>query len=273
MNVIDAHLAFGQTTERVVGALPDHVSFSQLDLMIKCPEAWRQRYLVGTRGPATTALAVGSGVHAGIAKMYEQLRANPKTSKKTLLEHATSAISDELDKREIAEYLRDEVETSSTHLLEVYATERPTHVKPIATEQEIRVDLPDSDISLKGFIDVVAETSIVEIKTSSRKITIPTGAWKVQAWLYQAAIPKPVEWHVLVKQKQPILITSAALAVPYDPNVTSKALGLASATLERIQKLYEQRGPYEEWPTDGILHPWACSTCDARTTCSIGGGA
>ena len=254
-------------------SLPDHVSFSQLDLMIKCPEAWRQRYLVGTRGSASTALAIGSGVHAGIAKLYDHLRANPKVSKKTLVMAATEAAIGELDTRTVDEWNRPEIETATEHLLEVYATERPTHVKPIATEQEIRVDLPDSDIPLKGFVDVVAETSLVEIKTSNRKITVPTGAWKVQAWLYQAAIPKPVEWHVLVKQKQPLLITSAALAVPYDAIVTQKALGLASATLERIQKLYEQRGPYEEWPTDGILHPWACSTCDARPTCSIGGGA
>lgn len=271
MSIVDLTSAFDQEAQG--GALPTHVSFSQLDLMIKCPEAWRQRYLVGTRGPATTALAVGSGVHAGIATMYEQLRANPKVSKKTLVLAAKDAALAELDTRTVDEWNRPEIETATEHLLEVYATERPTHVKPIATEHEIRVDLPDSSIPLKGFVDVVAETSIVEIKTSNRKITVPTGAWKVQAWLYQAAIPKPVEWHVLVKQKQPLLITSAALAVPYDPIVTSKALGLASATLERIQKLYEQRGPYEEWPTDGILHPWACGSCDARHTCSVGGTA
>lgn len=270
MSVIDSSLAF---VNAEAGALPDHVSFSQLDLMIRCPEAYRQRYLVGTRGPAARPLVIGSGVHAGIAALYDSLRDNPKTSRKTLLEHAEAAAYETTMLANVYEHEdRDELLAESRHLLEVYASERPTHVKPVATEKKIEISVSDSDIPLVGYVDVEAETSIVEIKTSSRKITVPTGAWKVQAWIYQAAIPKPVEWHVLVKQKQPLLITSAALAVPYDAIVTRKALGLASATLERIQKLYEQRGPLEEWPQDGILHPWACSTCDARDACSLIGG-
>jgi hypothetical protein len=86
-------------------------------------------------------------------------------------------------------------------------------------------------------------------------------------------VPKPVEWHVLVKQKTPLLIASAALAVAYDPIVTAKAVGLASATLERIQKLYAERGPDEEWPLSGVLHPWACGMCDAKHDCIYGGAS
>jgi hypothetical protein len=254
------------------GTLPEHVSFSQVELMSRCAEAWRQRYLVGTRGPATTALAVGSGVHSGIAELYDQLCANPKISKKTLVKRAIETATTTLANIDYAGAdTLDDITTTTQHLLEVYATERPTHIKPVATEQEIRVDLPDTDIYLKGYIDVVAETSLVEIKTSGKKVTVPTGAWKVQAWLYQAAIPRQVEYHVLVKSATPILITSAALAVQYDAAKTKSAISLASATLERIQQLYEQRGPDEEWPTTGVLHPWACGSCDARHTCSVGG--
>lgn len=272
MSVVDLTSAFDQDASG--GSLPDHFSFSSLSLALTCMESWRQRYLVGTRGPATTALAVGSGVHAGIAELYDTLRDNPKAGRRTLLENAKQAAANTITQLDVAvAEQRDEAGVTTEHLLEVYATERPTHVKPLHTEKRIEVDLPDSDIPLIGFVDLEAEGQIIEVKTSGRKITVPTGAWKVQAWLYQAAIPKPVEWHVLVKQRQPLLITSAALAVPYDPIVTNKAIGLASATLERIHKLYEQRGPLEEWPTEGVLHPWACNMCDARHSCPVGGGA
>lgn len=272
MTVVDLTSAFDQVGAG--GSLPGHFSFSSLSLALTCMESWRVRYLVGTRGPATTALAVGSGVHAGIAELYDTLAENPKAGKNTLLTNAKQAAMNALGDLNVADTVEvEETRTTTEHLLEVYATERPTHIKPLATEKRIEIALPDSDIPLIGFVDLEAERQIVEVKTSGRKVTVPTGAWKVQAWLYQAAIPKPVEWHVLVKQKMPLLITSAALAVPYDANVSRKAVSLASATLERIHKLYEERGPYEEWPTEGVVHPWACSTCDARAGCPVGGVA
>lgn len=252
------------------GTMPDHFSFSSLQLAITCPEAWRHRYLLRTRGPATSALAVGSGVHAGIADMYTRLR-DDKPSKRTLVDSAVETATSLIGGLDVADHADvDEITTQTRELIEVYAAERPLHIKPVETEKRIEIRVADSDTPIIGFVDLEAEQQLVEVKTSSKKVTVPTGSWKVQAWLYQAAIPKPVEWHVLVKSKTPILITSAALAVPYDARVSSKALGLASATLERIQRLYEERGPFEEWPVDGVLHPWACSTCDANRMCSVG---
>ena len=218
------------------------------------------------------ALATGSSVHAGIAAIYDTLAEKPKASRAMLLERSIRAATDEAEMRtkHLGADVLDDVQMESVNLIETYISQRPTHVKPLATEKKIEVVLPDSDIPLVGYIDLEAEKSLVEIKTSARKITVPTGAWKVQAWLYQAAVPKPVEWHVLVKQKTPLLIASAALAVPYDARVTAKAVALASATLERIQQLYNERGPDEEWPLSGILHPWACGMCDARHDCTYG---
>jgi hypothetical protein len=270
MTPVDLTSALG--TERNSGLLPDHVSFSQLDLMIKCPEAWRQKYLVGTRGVGSLALATGSTVHAGIAAIFDTLIDKPKAARATLVENAMSAAMGESKERTIGFDVetRDLVEMESVGLIETYISQRPTHIKPLETEKKISVTLPDSDIPLIGYIDCEAEGQLVEIKTSARKITVPTGAWKLQAWLYQAAVPKPMEWHVLVKQKTPLLIASAALATQYDPIVTAKAIGLASATLERIQTLYAERGPEEEWPLSGILHPWACGMCDAKHDCIYG---
>jgi hypothetical protein len=270
MSPVDLTLALG--TERYSGALPEHVSFSQIQLASNCMEAWRQRYLIGTRGVGSTALATGSTVHAGIAAIFDTLIDKPKAARATLLEAALGAALPEAAERGafLDAETRDQVEMESVGLIETYLAQRPTHVKPIATEKKIEVSLPDSDIPLIGYIDCEAEGQLVEIKTSAKKITVPTGAWKLQAWLYQAAVPKPMEWHVLVKQKTPLLIASAALATPYNPIVTAKAIGLASATLERIQTLYAERGPEEEWPLSGILHPWACGMCDAKHDCTYG---
>lgn len=278
--VVDVSSAFAPSDD--AARLPDHVSFSQLALMIRCPESYRQTRLLGMRGPASEALTLGSGVHAGIQAYYESFRTDARISKSEREQRATIAAADAVD--DIVDRALNggsgicfddpaAIEDQAAELVQAYIRDRPAHVKPVAVEKEIRVTLPDSDIPLIGRVDLEAETSLVEIKTSASRVNTPKTDWKVQAWIYQAAIPKPVEWHVLVKNKTPLLLSSAALAVPYDETVTRKALGLASATLERIRKLYDERGPYEEWPTDGMLHPWACSMCDARAACPMGSAA
>lgn len=256
-------------TER--GILPPHISFSSMSEFMTCPEKWRQNRLVGIDPTPSDALATGSAVHAGIGELYQAVINGDKVASTSAIEQRIAPIIEEsLDKTLGTVMLDADVWEQSTRLVETYWKDRPRHIKPVSVEQEIRVQVPDSDIFLKGFVDLVAESSIVEIKTSGRTVNTPTGAWKVQAWIYQNAIQLPVEWHVLVKTKEPKLVTSAALSVPFDKTVADSAMRLVSSTLERIQQLYADRGPDQEWPLSGVLHPWACGSCDARNLCIYG---
>jgi hypothetical protein len=277
--------------ERAPGILPDHVSFSSVDLFLRCPESWRARYLSNQRGPASEPLAVGSSVHAGIAAYYDSLRTQARIAKSEREQIGIQAASDELDDivdralndgpgLDFARAIPD-VDEEVISLVTTYIKQRPNHIKkPVAIEEKFALKMPDSDIEVWGYIDLEAETAtgtntLVEIKTSGRMISKPTGSWKIQAWLYQNARPLPMEWHVLVKRAtgNHELVAHAGLAVPYDELLARQALSLVSSTLERVQTLYAQRGPDEEWPLSGILHPWACSTCDARSSCVYGGAS
>ena len=270
MSVIDATSLFAGEQ---AGEMPDHFSFSSMSLAVTCPEAWRRRYLLRAPSFSSEALVTGTSVHAGIQRMYDTLRDKPDTSTRSLAASAIETATTRLQETSLDEATKESAEQTTIELLEVYAHQRPEHVKPIETEKRIEIRVADSDKPIIGYVDVEAETSIVEIKTSSKKVTLPSGAWRVQGMVYQSVIPKPVEWHVLVKQKTPLLIANEALVMAYDEHRVNRALGLVSATLERLQRLYDERGAFDEWPMDGVLHPWACGSCDARWECELGRSA
>lgn len=263
-------------------ALP-YLSYSRVDLFTKCPESYRKQYVEGVRGAPTAPLATGSMTHAIIGAYYQSLISRPRMAKsereQTSLDAAGDVMVGIIDEARARHQTLafgkdpDELEEEAVELGKTYIKNRPKHIKPLAVEKKIEVDLGPDVPPLIGYVDLEAETSIVEVKTSKNSVPKPSGAWILQARIYQAAIPKPAEFHVLVKTATPKLLTSSALAVAYDPDATRAALGIARYTAKRIQHLLDTVGPDNPWPMSGVAHPWACSMCDARHDCLLGRAA
>jgi RecB family exonuclease len=264
-------------TKPSVGALPEHISFSQLDTFIRCPRAWQAKYLQRVPSVVQDALIVGSSVHAGVGAYYESKLRDKRISKSQRVHDATSVTSDTFaemryddTKSVILDQSERDLEQQAISMVETYIAEAP-RVTPRAIEQKITLRLDDSDIPLIGAIDVVAEECLLELKTSAKSVTKPQSSWRLQALLYQAAMPGlRTDWHVLVKNKTPKLVHGAGLSQPFDAEATSRARSLAGRTLERIQQLYATLGPDEEWPAEGILHPFACGYCSVKADCELG---
>lgn len=262
---------------------PRHLSHSRVELFAKCPEAYRQRYLRGVRGLPSEPLATGTMTHAIIGAYYQSLMKKPRMSKaereQTSLDAAGDIMVGLVDEARKAghplpfERDPDDVEEQAVELGRVYIKQRPQHVKPVAIERKIEVDLGDDLPPLVGYVDVEAEASLVEIKTTSRAVSKPIGSWILQGLIYQSAIPKPVEYHVLVKTKEPRLLVSSALALAYDRDQSRRALEVVRHVARSIIRLTETVGPDEAWPMLGVSHPWACSMCDARPACPMGSAA
>lgn len=245
------------------GELPAHFSQSQLGVFLQCPERYRVEYVQGVKASASSALQVGSGVHKGI-ETYLQLR-DARITKSEREQRAIIAAGDYIDdQHEGAEEAEQAV-----RLVETFVRQAPP-IEPVALEERIEVDLPGCDVPLVGYIDCVTADSIIEFKTAARSVNKPTGVWKVQAWLYQAAYARDMRWMVLVKNKEPKLLHGHQLRVAYDQETTRRALDLAASARKRIEQLYETIGPEQEWPLQGVLHPWACGMCAARAACIYG---
>lgn len=260
------------------GALPQHISFSQLDTFIRCPRAWQAKYVQRVPSVIEDALLVGSSVHAGIGAYYEGKMRDTRIAKSQRVHDAAIAVSDtfsEIAEKDgkilaLADPARD-LENQAIDLVETYIKDAP-RITPRSVEEKITLTLPDSDLPLVGYIDVVAEECLLEIKTSGKSVTKPQSSWRLQALLYQAAKPgMRTDWHVLVKNKTPKLVHGANLSQPYDEAASLRARDLAGRTLERIQTLYDTLGPDEAWPEEGILHPFACGYCSVKDECRLGG--
>lgn len=262
--VIDAKSAL---RESEAGELPSHISASQIALFSRCAEAYRQERILGVSSEPVSALTVGSGVHKGIETYYRSF--GERITEGEREQRAVMAAGDLVDD---ADPTAHEDADQAMRLVQTYIREAPK-IKPFRLEERVEVDLPGTTATLVGYIDCLAEDRIVDFKTSARSVSKPSGAWLLQARLYQAAHWLPAEWHVLVKTKEPKLLHGADLRIPYDAEQTKRALEFAAQTRKRIEHLYETLGPNQTWPTDGVLHPWACGKCPVRHTCPMGGEA
>ena len=58
------------TAERKTGGIWDYISPSRLNTWLRCPLAWKLRYVDGIRTPTTPALFLGKMVHHGLEILY-----------------------------------------------------------------------------------------------------------------------------------------------------------------------------------------------------------
>ena len=61
-----------QSADRA-GSVWEYVSASRLNLWLKCPSAWKLRYIDRVPEPTTASLFVGQQVHQGLERLYSVL--------------------------------------------------------------------------------------------------------------------------------------------------------------------------------------------------------
>lgn len=254
-------------SEGAAGELPSHISASQISAFHRCAEAYRQTRILGVTSEPESNLTVGLGVHKGIETYYRSLGERITPGERE--QRAMMAAGDYVDDTDPTAH--DDAD-EAMRLVQTYIRDAPK-ITPVALEERIEVDLPGTSATLVGRLDCLAEDRIVDFKTSKSTVSKPAGDWKLQAWLYQAAHGLPAEWHVLVKTKEPKIVYGPDLRVPYDREKTRHALEFAAQTRKRIEHLYETLGPDQPWPTNGVLHMWACGKCPVRHSCPMGGDA
>lgn len=259
--LIDARNAL---VESAAGQLPSHISASQIGLFVRCPESYRHQRILGATSTRGSALTIGSGVHKGIETYLRSL--NERITQGEREQRAMMAAGDSVDDADPT--LHDEAD-EAMRLVQAWIRTAPKII-PVALEDRIEVDLPGTAATLVGYVDCVATDRLIDFKTNKSRVQKPKGDWTLQARLYQAAHGLDLDFHVIVKTKDPQVQHGADLRVRYDKDKTHQALAYAADVHGRITRLYETLGPYEPWPTDGVLHPWACSLCAARTSCPMG---
>ncbi len=252
-----------------------HISYSQLNTYLLCPELFRQKYV--KRAPPShksPELIFGSAIHSALAIYHESIMGedDPIGLPEILAEF--DAIFDVADEGAIPVLWEDEGSpeklTEQGHgLLSLYH-ETVVPNKVLAVEKPFSIPLTDplrggdAEEAMVGFVDLIEEDKdgtvwITELKTAARKYDATRLRFDKQVTVYSAAREElghpeaKLRFLVLLKTKKPAIeiyeIKRGAAEIAETNHVVSEVL---RAIDNRI--FYPLRG-------------WMCSKCPYRATC------
>lgn len=201
-----------------------HLSYTQLNMLLRCGEQYRRRYLEGERVPPGSAGALGKSFHLAQESNYRQ----KITSKRDLpVKAVTAAFSDAFDVEskdvlwtpEEAEAgiakVKGELKDEGVKLVEVYHTEVAPAVQPESCEEIIPVALDGFPYDLKCVVDLVDDKQIVhDSKTRARSPTAEEADKSMQLTAYALAYrvsrkeqERGLQLDVAVRNKTPKIVT------------------------------------------------------------------
>jgi hypothetical protein len=257
----------------------DHFSASSLQMFEICPRQWQQRYILGKIEPPAQAKLLGQVTHGGIEfGLDTKLTTQDEPELDLIITYYhdavwPSAIEMAGGYNEIVwdpGTKPDDVRDKGAQMITTY---HPTiaRLEPEAVEHFFQIDT-GAQVPVTGWIDLVQKDGrpSVDFKTSNRKLTEVKPGWRVQGRVYQLAIPRPVDFHVITKAKWPQVFTgldSEGLVEDYSELKTQDMKRRIRQALDDANRYYATYGPDEDWPARGIVHDWRCAWCGYQAGC------
>ena len=150
----------------------DHISYTQLNMLTRCGEQYRRRYIEGEVIPPSAALVRGRSCHKANEKNFKQ---KVETDTDLPKDEVLSAFSDEWESgRYGIAWTEEELGTDSpstaegrwkdsgVRLLSVYHEEQSPLVHPVTVEDPFRVEFHGSFPALTGIVDRITREGIIE---------------------------------------------------------------------------------------------------------------
>ena len=253
-----------------------HLSYTQLNMLLRCGEQYRRRYLEGERIPPGSAGALGKSFHLAQESNYRQ----KINSKRDLpVEAVTTAFSDAFDVEskdvlwtpEEAEAgisnVKGDLKDEGVKLVEVYHTEVAPAIQPESCEEVIPVALDGFPYDLKCVVDLVDDKQIVhDSKTRGKSPTAEEANKSMQLTAYALAYrvsrkeqERGLQLDVVVRNKTPKIVTLPT-----------------QRTNEQIGRFLETMARAAEAIQGGVFLPapegaWYCSPkfCGYYGTCKV----
>jgi len=164
------------------GSVWDYVSPSRLNLWLRCPLAFKLRYIEGIRTPTTPSLFLGKVVHAGLESYYRHKQVGVRLASEDVVQNMTAHWASLVDEEQMTFATVDqEVATreKAGELVQAYLKQvDPDEPAPLAVETTLQVPLVDPTtgddlgIPLLGVVDLVLPGErgpvIIDFKTASK---------------------------------------------------------------------------------------------------------
>jgi len=249
-----------------------YVSPSRLNLWLRCPLAWKLRYLDGVRTPTTPALFLGQRCHAGLEAYYRHRMLGVTLSADDVVSRMEAGWTDAVAEAAIefdSAAGEAALKTQAGDLVRAYLQQLPAdEPRPLAVEATMEAPLVDPasgedlGIPLLGIADLVLPgeegPTIVDFKTSSRSAPPFEVTHEVQltsyAWLYRQLTGRQeasLEIRSLIKTKTPKIEAHC-----YPARTDKHFRRLFAIVREYLDALDARRFNYRPG--------WGCSMCDYR---------
>ena len=254
------------------GGVWAYVSASRLNLWLKCPLAFRLRYIDGVRSPGSPSLFLGKIVHSGLETFYRHRQLGIDLDASDLdsrLDAKWDAAVEEEDMKFDSVEKESDLKAQASGLVDAYIKQVPEdEPPPMAVEVTMEVPIVDPvtgedlGIPLLGIVDLIldelAGPRIIDFKTAARATPLLEIGHEVQLGCYSFLFrsltgqqESGLEIRRLVKTKTPKIEVW-----PYQARTEAhfgRLFALIRAYLDDLDS-----GKFVYRPS------WGCSMCDFR---------
>ena len=258
------------------GGIWDYVSPSRLSLWLKCPTAFKLRYIDGIRTPPTQNLFLGKRVHDGLEFFYRHRQAGVRLSDAEISGHigrhwsaATEQEQVEFKTPDDSDKLLDKCQNLVSCYLENFGGSGETVVGVESAMDATLVDPLTGDrlgLPMVGIVDLLIETNdgplLVDFKTAARGGHPIEQQHEIQLACYAAlfrelsgSVEAGLEIRSLVKTRQPRVQTHR-----YQRRTDQHFARLFAVIREYLEAL--RQGVFNFRPG------FNCTFCDLREPCT-----
>lgn len=263
--------ALAESTE--VAKYLRHVSPSSLNRFLRCPENWRQRYLLDKPDPAGSKALVGSAFDKSFGDYYTaRIGGGPGLELDAIQDSFRDNLLNEAD---TDTYVLDEDDTAgemidkSLPLVAAYLPVAQSMPDPIAVQQRVEIVHHSLPLPVIGFIDVRFVSSLTDTKLAANRSFHPD--WHLPLRIYSAAESVPADVHIITKTKVPAVYTGAdgdEYTESWSAAKAARTLRLVGQTIAQIESMLVMFGADSPWPTlPGLVHTWSCGKCPYKKGC------
>lgn len=256
----------------------DHISPSGISTYIRCPNQFREKYILKQKERVGWKALLGSGD----SKAYELYMLARIAGTRLSLDDVSDAFRDtvidaqdeyDLDDKKLGVQTASSIIDAGLPSVQAYYPVAEALPDPIGAEGWIRIENESLPVPLIGRTDFEFPQMVVERKNTDKAMIKPS--WRFQARVYAAALQKPVHWHLSTRTKVPAVWTPDTVdAEKRDQWETPWSEAAASRTIRRVGQILGEIdaallmwGPEQTWPTHGLDHEWACGLCSFKSRC------
>lgn len=257
-----------------------HFSPSALGMLLRCPEQYRQRYVLGRKERPTSNLTLGTAIHSAIIdhNLGQKIESHEDVPLKQLLEYYNDegwpkAIERDGGAEEIVwRAPQDDTRLTGAQMVALYHGSVAPRVQPTEIEKEVtlEVGLP---VPIHGRIDVVTAPAVIDVKSSARKVSTIKPAWRLQGGIYMLFENRHVDWHLVTSTKAPAVVTpleSEAMRQPYTREAVRSTLQMVDRLAWMANAFMGKYGHDHPWPMVGYATD-ACGWCGFQKYCAAWG--